>query len=406
MGTLKLPLKMSGNFKHNGLILLSGVDEPGIMQNLFGVLEPFNIQILDIEQVVIRDRLILTVQIAFDPSHASAIENDLVQHFNSSKLDIAVDFSTNQSEKFDSNIFSLVLLSSSIDPKSIVRIATIISKFQGNIENVQRTASAPITALEFKFSLSEDRNLSNLKRELADVAYSNNFDIAIQEETLVRRAKRIVLLDMDSTLIQEEVIDLLAAKVGCGTEVAEITERAMRGELDFAASLRARVKLLKGASQSILQEVAAQINLTPGARTLIATLHKLGHKVGVVSGGFLDVIEPLLKELKIDFYRANRLQIENGVLTGNLQGDIIDRQAKGEALKEFAQMENVDLRQSIAIGDGANDLYMIELAGLGIAFNAKPAVRAAADAAITNPYLDSVLYLLGISRSEVEALTN
>jgi phosphoserine phosphatase len=207
---------------------------------------------------------------------------------------------------------------------------------------------------------------------------------------------------MDSTLIQQEVIDLLAEKCGVGKEVAAITESAMRGELDFVASLTTRVKLLAGADADVIQSVKAGITLTPGARTLIRTLHKLGHKVGVVSGGFLDVIEPLLQELEIDFYRANRLEIVDGKLTGNLIGSIIDRTAKAEALREFAAAETVNLAQTIAIGDGANDLEMLEIAGLGIAFNAKPAVRAAADSSINSPYLDSVLYLMGITRSEIE----
>ena len=207
---------------------------------------------------------------------------------------------------------------------------------------------------------------------------------------------------MDSTLIQQEVIDLLAEKCGVGDKVSAITESAMRGELDFAASLNARVKLLAGADVEILQSVKAGITLTPGARTLIRTLHKLGHKVGVVSGGFLDVIEPLLQELKIDFYRANKLEITDGKLTGNLLGAIIDKGAKADALREFAAAENVSLAQTIAIGDGANDLGMLEIAGLGIAFNAKPAVRAAANSSINSPYLDSVLYLMGITRSEIE----
>jgi phosphoserine phosphatase len=207
---------------------------------------------------------------------------------------------------------------------------------------------------------------------------------------------------MDSTLIQQEVIDLLAEKCGVGEQVSAITESAMRGELDFAQSLTSRVKLLAGADVEILQAVKAGITLTPGARTLIRTLHKLGHKVGVVSGGFLDVIEPLLQELKIDFYRANRLEIADGKLTGNLLGSIIDKDAKAQALREFANSENVNLAQTIAIGDGANDLGMLEIAGLGIAFNAKPAVRAAANSSINSPYLDSVLYLMGITRSEIE----
>jgi phosphoserine phosphatase len=227
-------------------------------------------------------------------------------------------------------------------------------------------------------------------------------DIAVELGGLTRRAKRIVLLDMDSTLIQQEVIDLLALKAGVGDKVSQITEKAMRGELDFAQSLSQRVGLLADSSQEILQQVASEITLTPGARTLVRTLHRLGHKVGVVSGGFLDVIEPLLKELEIDYYQANRLEIVNGKLTGNLTGKIVDRQAKADSLKEFAKQEGVALSQTIAIGDGANDLAMLEVAGLGIAFNAKPAVRAAADSSISSPYLDAVLYLMGITREEIE----
>jgi phosphoserine phosphatase len=209
---------------------------------------------------------------------------------------------------------------------------------------------------------------------------------------------------MDSTLIQQEVIDLIASRYGVGDQVSAITDSAMRGELDFVSSLSARVALLTGADVAILDEVKAEITLTPGARTLIRTLHRLGHKVGVVSGGFLNVIEPLLKELNIDFYRANTLETSGGKLTGKLTGAVIDRAAKADALREFAAKEGVALSQTIAIGDGANDLGMLEIAGLGIAFNAKPAVQAAADSSITSPYLDSVLYLMGITRKEIESV--
>jgi phosphoserine phosphatase len=209
-------------------------------------------------------------------------------------------------------------------------------------------------------------------------------------------------MDVDSTLIQQEVIELLGAKAGKELEIKEITDRAMQGELDFEASLRARVQLLEGLPQSVLDEVRGEISLTPGARTLISTLHKLGHSVAVVSGGFTTVIEPILRELGISHYRANTLEIIDGKLTGKVIGSVIDRAAKATALKDFADLEGVTLEQTIAIGDGANDLDMIAAAGLGIAFNAKPAVKAAADSSLTAPYLDSVLYLLGITREEVE----
>ena len=391
------------NTEHTGLILISGVDAPGVTQALFATLEPFSVTILDIEQVVIRGRLILTTLIALDPAHASAIETDLIETTNKLELDLAIDFSDQPKGDIKSSNLHIVVLSEGLRPVSIGALASKIAEQGGNIDRIHRTASYPLTAIEFEVSLNvNDENLKVIQRELAEIAQSNGIDIAVEQSGLTRRAKRIVLLDMDSTLIQQEVIDLLADKCGVGEKVAAITESAMRGELDFAQSLTARVKLLAGADVEILQAVKAGITLTPGARTLIRTLHKLGHKVGVVSGGFLDVIEPLLQELQIDFYRANRLEISDGKLTGNLMGAIVDKKAKADALRDFAASENVNLAQTIAIGDGANDLGMLEIAGLGIAFNAKPAVRAAANSSINSPYLDSVLYLMGITRSEIE----
>ena len=372
-------------------------------QALFAALEPFSITILDIEQVVIRGRLILTTLISLDPAHARAIEADLIEATTKLGLDLAIDFSDQPKGEPKNSNLHIIVLSENLRPAGIGALASKIAEQGGNIDRIHRTASYPLTAIEFEVSLNlnEDK-LKIVQRELAEIAQNFGIDIAVEQSGLARRAKRIVLLDMDSTLIQQEVIDLLADKCGVGKEVAAITESAMRGELDFVASLTTRVKLLAGADADVIQSVKAGITLTPGARTLIRTLHKLGHKVGVVSGGFLDVIEPLLQELEIDFYRANRLEMVDGKLTGNLIGSIIDRSAKAEALREFAASENVNLAQTIAIGDGANDLEMLEIAGLGIAFNAKPAVRAAADSSINSPYLDSVLYLMGITRSEIE----
>ena len=391
------------NTEHTGLILISGVDAPGVTQALFAALEPFSITILDIEQVVIRGRLILTTLISLDPAHARAIEADLIEATTKLGLDLAIDFSDQPKGEPKNSNLHIIVLSENLRPAGIGALASKIAEQGGNIDRIHRTASYPLTAIEFEVSLNlnEDK-LKIVQRELAEIAQNFGIDIAVEQSGLARRAKRIVLLDMDSTLIQQEVIDLLADKCGVGKEVAAITESAMRGELDFVASLTTRVKLLAGADAAVIQSVKAGITLTPGARTLIRTLHKLGHKVGVVSGGFLDVIEPLLQELEIDFYRANRLEMLDGKLTGNLIGSIIDRTAKAEALREFAASENVNLAQTIAIGDGANDLEMLEIAGLGIAFNAKPAVRAAADSSINSPYLDSVLYLMGITRSEIE----
>lgn len=393
---------MNGNLKHSGLILISGVDAPGITEKLFSTLAPFQIQILDFEQVVIRDRLLLTVLIQFDPAHEKAIEADLATTFQGSELDLAIDFGAQERSKSNQSNLHLIVLGKNITPSAISKIAQVIGKYKGNIDRVRRTASYPITSLEFDITaLQNPTERKSLQRDLAEISYESGVDIAVQEGGLIRRAKKVVLLDMDSTLIQQEVIDLLAEKCGVGEEVARITELAMKGDLDFKQSLTRRVALLNGANESIIDEVASEITLTPGARTLIETLHKLGHKVGVVSGGFLNVIEPLLKELKVDFYKANTLETNGGKITGALVGPIVDKEGKASALREFAKVENVDLSQTIAIGDGANDLGMIEIAGLGVAFNAKPKVRAAADTSINSPYLDSVLFLMGITREEI-----
>lgn len=390
--------------EHTGLILISGVDAPGVTQALFATLEPFAVTILDIEQVLIRGRLILTTLISLDPAHASAIESDLLDTTKKLGLDLAIDF-TDQAKSETSNAnLHIVALSQNLRPAGIGALAAKIADRGGNIDRIHRTASYPLTAIEFEVSLSLDEgDLKIIQRELAEIAQANGIDIAVEQSGLTRRAKRIVLLDMDSTLIQQEVIDLIAEKFGVGDKVVAITDRAMRGEIDFSTSLKERVALLAGADISILNEVKDEITLTPGARTLIRTLHRLGHKVGVVSGGFLDVIEPLLSELNIDYYRANKLEVKEGKLTGAITGAIIDREAKANALRVFADNEGVGLAQTIAIGDGANDLGMLEIAGLGIAFNAKPAVRAVADSSINSPYLDSVLYLMGITRDEIES---
>ncbi len=393
---------MSSDAQHTGLILLTGTDAPGITQDLFATLEPFAITVLDIEQVVISERLILTVLIGLSPAHASAIEADLNVCAAELGVDIATLFtdSSTSSIQAKSELLHVVVLTPKMLPGAISQVATAISAQGGNIERIFRTASYPVTAVEFQVS---EASVEELRSALSLVAREAGVDIAVSPGGLARLAKKLVVMDVDSTLIQQEVIELLAAKVGVAEEVVKITNAAMAGELDFEGSLRARVKLLAGAPASILDEVRGEIKLTPGARTLVRTLQKLGHEVAVVSGGFTTVIEPLLLELSITNYRANTLEIIDGKLTGEVIEPIIDRAAKAQALRDFAIATGVAIEQTIAIGDGANDLDMIAVAGLGIAFNAKPAVRAAADSSLTAPYLDSVLYLLGISREDVES---
>lgn len=384
-----------------GLILVSGVDNPGITEALFDALSPFAVTILDIQQVVIRGRLILTVLISLSPAHAKSIEADLEECATKLGVDIATAFESSDQNTIapKKSLLHVVVLSQSLKPAAINAIAAVISEDGGNIERINRTASYPVTAIELTVSGAD---LATLRSALATTGSELGVDIAVSPGGLMRFATKLVVMDVDSTLIQQEVIELLGAKAGVQSEIAKITEAAMRGELDFEASLRARVALLKGLPASVLVDVQSEITLTPGARTLVRTLKKLGHHIALVSGGFEPVIAPLANELGIDHMRANNLEIVDGKLTGALTGPVIDRAGKATALREFAAEHNVGLDQTIAIGDGANDLDMIAIAGMGIAFNAKPAVKAAADSSLSAPYLDSVLYLMGISREEVE----
>ena len=379
-----------------GLILVSGEDRPGITEKLMSLLSEFSVLVLDIEQLVIRGRLILTVLISLDESHASAIAADLELLEKEIGFDIAIDFAEEQNSAENPANLHVVIISDSLKPASIAVVAAELSKIQANISAIRRTSSEPLTAIELDISCP-DKSIKEVQKLLAVVAISHKIDLAVEQGNGMRSAKRLVMLDMDSTLIVQEVIDLLAAKAGVAEEVSAITQKAMAGEMDFAQSLQARVSLLAGLNESMLSEVRNEITLTQGAEKLIQTLHLKGHKVGVVSGGFIDVIEPILKELKIDFYRANKLQILNGELTGKLEGEIIDRAAKLKALVEFAKNEGVQMSQTVAIGDGANDLDMIESAGLGVAFNAKPKVAAAAATTISGSDLSAVLLLMGLS---------
>ncbi len=390
-----------GKDEFTGLILLTGIDKPGITATLFQTLAPFSLTVIDIEQVVIRGRLILTLLIACNPAHSEAIDTDLEELAKTLDVDIATSFSSSpiSSIAAKTGLVHAVLLSPKLLPSAVARVAQTISNLEGNIESISRTASYPVTAIEFVISNTDQKIL---KSALASIAIDMGVDIAVQPGGLMRHARKLVLLDVDSTLIQQEVIELLATKAGVNVEVVKITDAAMRGEMDFEQSLIARVALLKGLSQSAITQVQNEIALTPGARTLIRTLQRLGHTVCVVSGGFHNVIDPLLKELNITHYRANTLEIVDGKLTGKVVGPIIDRAAKAQALRDFSALEKIKIDQTIAIGDGANDLDMIAIAGLGIAFNAKPAVKAAADSSVSAPYLDSVLYLLGIAREEIE----
>ena len=389
-----MPIENKSTF--TGLILVSGEDRPGITESLMNTLSAFSVTIIDIEQLIIRDRLLLTVLLSLDEAHAEAITEDLHTLQDQIGLDIAIDFTQQGSTRVSGETLRVVIVGNAIKPSGLAAVASQIAQLGGNISAIKRTAMDPLISIELELSIPNN-SLKEVQGALTSVAIENKIDLAVEPGGLQRKSKRIVMLDMDSTLIEQEVINLLGAAAGQSIAIEAITHKAMAGDLDFKAALIERVALLKGMDQSILNQVRDQITLTKGAKKLIDELHQQGHKVGVVSGGFIEVIEPILNSLSIDFYRANKLKISDGLLTGEIEGPLIDSHAKRIALEQFANQEKVPLEQTVAIGDGANDLEMIKAAGLGIAFNAKPKVAAAADTTISNQDLSTVLLLMGIS---------
>src|SRR5579875_330850 len=382
------------------LITLTGRDRPGVTSRLFAALAGHDLSVLDIEQVVIRGRLVLGVLCASEkPPDLTAIHRKVSVLAQDLGLDAEITTGSSDGPRRRGQLH-VTLLGRPLSPTALASIAGRIAASGANIDRISRLAQDPVTCIEMDVSGADPVLLRGaLSREAAQ----EQVDVAVQPGGLGRRAMRLIVMDVDSTLIQDEVIDLLAERAGCAAEVAKVTAATMRGDLDFEASLRERVALLAGPDEGILAEVRRELRLTPGARTLIRTLKRLGYRCGIVSGGFTQIIDPLAAELGIDYVAANVLSTEGGTLTGRLRGQIIDRPGKAAALRRFAEKAGVPLSQAVAIGDGANDLDMIAAAGLGIAFNAKPVVRDAADTALTLPYLDTVLYLLGISSDEVEA---
>jgi phosphoserine phosphatase len=390
------------------LITLTGPDRPGVTSRLFAVLAQHPLSVLDIEQVVIRGKLVLGVLLAGEgPPDLTGIYSAVTALARDLGLEAEITTGSGASGASGASgdgparggRLHVTLLGSPLAPAAITAIAGRIAASGANIDRIGRLARQPVTCIEMEIS-GGDPVL--LREDLARVAVAQGIDVAVQRGGLHRRALRLIVMDVDSTLIRDEVIDLLAERAGCAGEVAKVTAAAMRGELDFAASLRERVSLLAGLDEGILDQVRGELRLTAGARTLIGTLSGLGYKFGIVSGGFGEVIAPLAAELGIGYVAANSLEVAGGKLTGRLSGPVIDRAAKAEALRRFAADAGVPLSQTVAVGDGANDLDMIAAAGLGIAFNAKPVVRDAADTSLSVPYLDAILYLLGISSDDVQ----
>lgn len=385
------------------LVKIFGRDRPGITAGLFDTLAAFAVEVVDIEQLVTRGRITLCALVTA-PSTGTGTEGGLratVHNWAESMgMEAEIISGTGDNRPRGTGRSHVTVLGHPLTAESTAAIAASITSTGGNIDRIFRLAKYPVLAVEFDVSGAQT---SLLRTSLALEAKKYGVDVAVVASGLQRRAQQLVVMDVDSTLIQDEVIELFAAHAGCEAEVAAVTARAMRGELDFEQSLHARVALLAGLDASVVDRVREQVRLTPGARTLIRTLKRLGYQVGVVSGGFTQVTDALQQELGLDFASANTLEIVDGKLTGRVTGDIVDRAGKARLLRRFAAEAGLPLEQTVAIGDGANDLDMLNAAGLGVAFNAKPLVQEKVHTAVNVPFLDTVLYLLGVTREEVEA---
>ncbi len=379
------------------LVRVTGIDKPGITAGILHILADVHAEVLDMEQVVVRDRLNLGLLVDFDEARPPL--KDLL--FFGWQRDLHIDFELVQRPEDVAlpRRFAVTVIGAELTAAALAGVADAIVEGGGNIDRISRLSKYPVLSYEL---LVVGGDLQKLRSELLLASSEHRVDIAVQPEGLSRRAKRLVVIDMDSTLIQDEVIDLLAEEAGTGPEVRRITAEAMAGRLDFAAALRTRVAALAGLDASRLAAVAARIRPTPGARTFARTLRRLGYRTAIVSGGFDVFAEHIRTELGLDAAYANRLRVVDGVLTGELDGPVIDGPAKARLLGEIAAAEGIPLEQTVAIGDGSNDLEMLSRAGLGIAFNAKPIVDAAADTTLKVPYLDAILFLLGIRREEIE----
>lgn len=380
------------------------MDRPGVTSALLEVLGRRDVDLLNVEQVVIRGRLTLGVLVSCGAEVAGDIElrNAVEQAIREMGLDVTIERSDDEPVIREPSTHIIYVLGRPITAGAFGAVAREAAALGVNIDFIRGVSDYPVTGLELQVSVPPG-TLGPLRAALSGLAAGEGVDVAIEDYGLAWRTKRLIVFDVDSTLVQGEVIEMLAAHAGAQGKVAAITEAAMRGELDFAESLERRVATLAGLPAAVLDEVAGQLELMPGARTTLRTLQRLGFRCGVVSGGFRRVIEPLAEELKLDFVAANDLEIVDGVLTGRVAGAIVDRAGKATALRAFAGQYDVPLDQTVAVGDGANDIDMLATAGMGIAFNAKPALREVADASLSHPYLDTVLFLLGVTRGEIEA---
>ena len=380
------------------LIRVSGPDQLGVSAELFEVLSEIGAVIKDIEQIVVRRRLTLDVLIEVDKSDDAL--KDLLLFGYQRGLQIDVEEVDGEPTEYTEQCV-VTLIGRNVTPEELKLATEAISNGKGNIDRIIRLSRYPV--MSYELSVNGGR-MDEIRQRLLQVAADTpELDIAVQPLNLSRKAKRLVVLDVDSTLIQNEVIDLLAEQAGCGEQVSKITERAMNGELNFEESLLERVGLLEGLDELAIERAWQNLTLTPGARTFCRTLGRLGFTTAIVSGGFSIFTRRLQRELNIKHARANELEIVDGRLTGKVIGPIVTRTTKADFLHEIAELESVPIDQTVAVGDGANDLDMLSVAGLGIAFNAKPIVQDAANTTLRVPYLDAILFMLGVSREEIEA---
>jgi phosphoserine phosphatase len=393
------------------LINVSGEDKPGITRAVSEVLVEHNCDVLDIGQAVIHDNLNLGILVKIPQEQkADQVQKEIL--FSLHAMDMKVRFQAISEDSYDHWVGQqgkprhiVTLLARRVTANHIARVTTVTLDQGLNIDKITRLSGrVPLERIDddskacVEFSLrGVPTDMSALRASLLELSSEMDVDVAYQEDDIYRRNRRVVVFDMDSTLIDAEVIDELAKEAGVGGQVAEITEAAMRGELDFKESFSRRMALLKGLDASVLEEVAARLQLTEGAEALISTLRRLGYKTAILSGGFDYFARHIQKRLGIDYVHANQLEVVDGKVTGRVSGEVVDGDRKAQLLREIAEGEKVDLEQVIAVGDGANDLPMLSIAGLGIAFRAKPLVKANAKQSISKLGLDGILYLMGIS---------
>jgi phosphoserine phosphatase len=386
------------------LVTVTGPDRTGVTATLTGILSEEGASLHDIEQVVVQGQLTLCLLVGV-PRTRDVLKELL---FAAKELGMELDFkpvpgsAAQVAPSPEGRRYVITAIGRVLGAPHLHALATTLAAEGANIEKIGRLSEGSLASVEIHASLPPYRDSEVLKRTLLAVATSAGFDVSLQRESLYRRSKRLVVMDMDSTLIRIEVIDELARAAGVVDQVSKITERAMQGEMDYDQSLRQRVELLKGLDVKVLDRIAADLPLTEGAETLVRVLKRLGYSIAVISGGFSRAAEALKRRLGLDYAYSNNLEIADGKLTGRVSGPIVNAQRKAELLETIAQAEGVLLDQVIAVGDGANDALMLERAGLGIAFHAKPKLRESADTSISAAGLDAILYLLGISARELQ----